>query len=93
VVALDPVLDPDLPVRGDVVGRFASVAVVPEVDPPLLTQPFELGKRVAQRGCVGIGIHEEELVPRVDRDWNERQLVAFERRLALTSRRAQQRPV
>ena len=58
VVALGRVLDPDLPVRRDLVGPALTERVAAEVEVRLRGERVELGIRLAQRQRVDVGVDE-----------------------------------
>ncbi len=93
VVALEEVLDRDLPVRLDLPLVVRVVANVAEVDAALRDDLRERAERVDERRRLRIRVDEHEWPPGVDRDGKQRQPGRVEALLALGPRRASQRAV
>ena len=94
VVALEVVLERDLPVRVDRPPRGGSgSASVVEVEAAARDDRRQLAERLRERRRVGIGVDEEERAPGVDRDGEQREVGRVEARLALRAGRLAQRAV
>ena len=93
VVALEVVLDADLPVRRECPRRAAAERERAEVDAALRDERRHLAEHVGKRRRVRVGVHEHERPPGVDGGGQEPELRGVEPRLAVAARDLPQRAV
>ncbi len=93
VVALEVVLDADLPVRLVLALRPLVEDERVDVDPALGDEPRQVAQVLGEAAGRGVGIDEDERPPGVDRDGDEAERVPVESRLAVPAWCRAQRPV
>ena len=94
VVALEEVLDDDLPVRSDdPLSPATAVFETCRVEPVGGQRGGQPAERLRERCRVEIGVHEDERPPGVDEDGSETPFGAIESRFPVGAWRGAQRPV
>src|SRR5215210_3741398 len=91
VVALEEVLDRDLPVRSDLPVDAMVECERVDVDPTLGEHLWDLAEHLLERRCLAVQVDEPKLVPGGQADLQESEVLSF--RELLRSRRGTQRAV